>query len=299
MLQQHELSDADEARAMVRYWAQQGFTSFKAYEHITRRQLTAAVDEAHKQELKITGHLCSITYREAANLGIDQLEHGFFALTDFVVGKKPDQCPSIIERMEQLAGLTPEDKGVQELFSHLIANEVVITSTLELLARVAYMAPALPQDEESLLDQDSRTSYQLAMQNESIDLIKKVVEVDRALEASFWRAGGKLVVGTDPTMTGVIPGYGSLRSIEMLVEAGIPPLEVIKIATENGAQAMGVAQDRGTIAEGKRADLIVIKGNPVENIKAIHNIETVFKEGVGYDPVALRKSVMGSIGAPG
>ena len=78
---------------IIAYWTAIGATSLKAYMHITRDELRATLDEGHKRGMKVTGHLCSITYREAAELGIDNLEHGFFAATDFVANKKPDVCP--------------------------------------------------------------------------------------------------------------------------------------------------------------------------------------------------------------
>lgn len=303
VLQQHVLKNADEARDMVRYWAGQGFTSFKAYTHITREQLAAAVDEAHRLGLKVTAHLCSITYREAAEIGVDQLEHGFIPATDFNSEKKPNECPSNLEREKVLSSLMPGDEKVQELFRFLIDKQVVVTSTLDELERWARMEPDYPDDEIYLMDIDTREKYQqlLASRVESShsELIKKLFIAGQSLEAGFWRAGGKLTVGTDPTMPGTLPGYGSLRSIELLAEAGIPPLEVIKIATQNGAEAMGVLDDRGTITVGKRADLIIINGDPSIDIKNIYKIEAVFKKGVGYDPVALRKSVVGKVGGPG
>jgi enamidase len=95
--QLHELSGPAEAKEFVNFWADEGFTSFKAYNMLDRATLKAAIDAAHARGLKVTGHLCSITYREATDLGIDQLEHGFFASTDFVPGKKEDQCPSVAD----------------------------------------------------------------------------------------------------------------------------------------------------------------------------------------------------------
>src|SRR5688500_7122920 len=89
----HELTGPDDARRMVNFWAEEGATSFKAYMNITRAELRAAVEEAHKRGLKVTGHLCSIGYREAAEIGIDNLEHGLFADSEFVPNKQPDQCP--------------------------------------------------------------------------------------------------------------------------------------------------------------------------------------------------------------
>src|SRR6185437_8270463 len=92
-LTMHALAGQDDATRTVNYWADEGATSFKAYTTITRAELKAAIDAAHARGLKITGHLCSVTYREAAELGIDNLEHGFGVMTDFFKGKQPDVCP--------------------------------------------------------------------------------------------------------------------------------------------------------------------------------------------------------------
>lgn len=93
-LQMHTLTGPEHARATVEFWAAQGATSFKAYDHITRAELKAAIEAAHAKGLKITGHLCSVTYSEAAELGIDNLEHGFFVNTQLDPGKEPDVCPA-------------------------------------------------------------------------------------------------------------------------------------------------------------------------------------------------------------
>src|SRR4029079_17606685 len=92
-IQNHPITSPDDARKTVAYWADQGVNSFKAYMNISRAALKAAVDEAHRHHLKVTGHLCSVTYPEAAELGIDNLEHGFFVNTQLDPGKQPDKCP--------------------------------------------------------------------------------------------------------------------------------------------------------------------------------------------------------------
>src|SRR4029079_8149785 len=89
----HELTGPDDARRMVNFWADEGATSFKAYMNITRDELRAAVEEAHKRGMKVTGHLCSVGYKEAAEIGIDDLEHGLFPDSEFVPNKQPDVCP--------------------------------------------------------------------------------------------------------------------------------------------------------------------------------------------------------------
>ena len=125
------MKGADDARKQVTYWADEGFTSFKAYMQITRAELGAAIEEAHKRGLKITGHLCSVTYGEAADLGIDNLEHGFLAATDFVPTKQPDTCPG------QGAGPADDRRARRDMASRfkalvkkLVDRKVALTSTL-------------------------------------------------------------------------------------------------------------------------------------------------------------------------
>jgi imidazolonepropionase-like amidohydrolase len=118
-----------------------------------------------------------------------------------------------------------------------------------------------------------------------------------ALERAFARAGGLLIAGTDPTGAGgVIPGYSNQRQLELLVDAGFTPLEAIRIGTMNGARYLGRDARVGSIAAGKQADLVVIDGDPSTNIADVRKVETVFKQGVGYDPGKLIASVSGKVG---
>src|SRR5437868_2392229 len=128
-IQMHHLSGPDEARQIVAYWADRGVTSFKAYMNITRDELKAAIDEAHKRGIKVTGHLCSVTYKEAAELGIDDLEHGFFVNTQLDPDKKPDKCSESTGdyTLEHMTADSPEAK---DLIDTLIKHHVAITSTL-------------------------------------------------------------------------------------------------------------------------------------------------------------------------
>ena len=117
-------------------------------------------------------------------------------------------------------------------------------------------------------------------------------------EYAFVRAGGLLLAGLDPTgIGGVIAGFGDQREVELLVEAGFSPVEAIHIATANGAQYLGEADRIGTIAAGKQADLVVIKGDPLQKIDDIENVEIVFKDGIGYDSAKLIESVRGMVGS--
>jgi hypothetical protein len=163
--------------------------------------------------------------------------------------------------------------------------------------------PGRPPLQQRVLDAmapDMRIAYlmQRARVGEGKDsplpaLFKKEMEFERA----FVKAGGLLLAGPDPTgYGGVLPGFGDQREVELLVEAGFTPVEAIKIATYNGAQYLGRLEQIGSLAAGKQADMVLIKGNPAQNIADIEKAETVFKDGIGYDPAKLIEAVRGCVG---
>ncbi|HTJ20917.1 MAG TPA: amidohydrolase family protein [Gemmatimonadaceae bacterium] len=298
LLQVHELTDAADARRLVDFWADNGATSLKAYMHITRDELKAAIDEGHKRGMKITGHLCSVTYREAADLGIDDLEHGFFASSDFVKDKKPDDCPGGAQVPGSLAALDPGGDAVKSLIRHLIDRHVALTSTLTVFETFTPGQPKPPGLEvlvPELRDQFEQR-YQVTQRSANSPYATLFTKL-RRLEIDFFRAGGLLLAGTDPTGGGgVIPGYSDQRAVELLVEGGLTPLEAIKVATLNGATYLGRADRVGSIAVGRQADLVVLDGDPSANIGDVRKVDLVFKSGVGYDPAKLIASVRGKVG---
>jgi enamidase len=298
--QMYALKDSADARRFVAFWADAGATSFKAYMHITRAELAAAVDEAHRRGLKITGHLCSVTYREAADLGIDNLEHGFFVSTDFVKDKQPDVCPGQMggPGMTALGAVDPKSPEFTSLVQYLIAHHVAVTSTQTVFETVTPGQPLPPGLD--VLDPVLKTQFDqqyARVQQNTTSPFAKLLPLDRAMELAFFRAGGLLLAGTDPTGGGgVIPGYSDQRQAELLVESGLTPLEAIKVCTLNGATYLGRADRIGSIAVGKQADLVVIDGNPAVTIGDIAHVTLVFKQGVGYDPAKLIESVRGKVG---
>ena len=295
--QMHELTGPDDAKRLVDYWATEGTTSYKAYMNITREELGAAIEAAHAHKLKLTGHLCSVTWPEAIALGIDDLEHGpVFADTEFVANKKPDACPR--GGTEAWGKQDLNGAAVQELIHNLVAHHVAVTSTLPVFE--AFL-PGRPQLQPRVLDAmsaESARSYLIARANIPLDstyvaLMRK--EMD--FEVAFIKAGGLLLGGPDPTGNGgVLPGFGDQREIELLVEAGLTPVQAIQVMTQNGATYMGQQDRIGTLAAGKQADIVLIKGDPSKNIADIENVETVFKSGVGFDSAKLIQSVSGQVG---
>jgi len=302
-IQMHQITSPEDARRTVAFWADQGATSFKAYMNITRAELKAAIDEAHRRKLKITGHLCSVTYPEAAQLGIDDLEHGFFVNTQLDPGKQPDKC-SDGSGTPTLLAMKPSSAEANALIKLLVDRKVAVTSTLPVFEQIVPMHAPLNPKAMAVLTPEAREAYlysrNLIVSRANTPRIQSFTEGfknDLGLERQFANAGGLLLAGPDPTGNGgVIPGFGDQRAIELLVEAGFTPLEAIRVGTLNGATYLGLADRIGSIAAGKNADLIVIRGNPAANIADIEKVETVFKDGVGYDTGKLLESVKGRYG---
>jgi imidazolonepropionase-like amidohydrolase len=302
-LQMPHLTSPDDARQTVEYWADRGVTSFKAYMNITRAELKTAIDAAHKRGIKVTGHLCSVTYKEAAELGIDDLEHGFFVNTQLDADKKPDVC-SQSEGDETLARMAPNTPEAKDLINTLISHHVAITSTLPVFeGDLGGGRPALRQQALDAMSPQAREDFFLLRQQRPASAPPPKIDSallwkhDLELERAFVAAGGLLLAGPDPTGRGdVLPGFGDQREIELLVEGGFSPVEAIKIATLNGAIYMGKDKQIGSIAVRKNADLVLIKGDPSKQISDIENVEIVFKDGVGYDSRKLLDSVRGRYG---
>jgi len=294
--QMHSLTGPDDARRLVDYWADEGMTSYKAYMNINRADLAAAITEAHKRGFKLTGHLCSVTWHEAITLGIDDFEHGpVFTATDFVANKKPDTCPSGRDGTDSWAKLDINGPQVQELIRDLVSHHVSVTSTLPVFEMSVAGRPPLQQRVLDAMAPDAKLSYLTLRARSAMPeaLLKKEMEFEHA----FANAGGLLLAGPDPTGNGgTLPGFGDQREVELLVEAGFTPVQAIQVATENGAKFLGQQDKIGTLAPGKQADIVLIKGDPSRNIVDIENVETVFKDGIGYDSRKLIESIRGQVG---
>lgn len=287
--QMNENKTPEEAAAFVNYWADQGFTSFKAYMGVDKPTLKAAIDAAHKRHLKITGHLDIVTYKEAASLGMDNLEHGFMASTDFATGKKENEPPAAGAAIQSLGRLDIQADSVKQFIQFLIDKKISITSSLAVFEGATTTQPRPNAEAINAMSPDTRDFYLQRLV--SVKSAAGPTDYDKAfakaakMEKLFYNMGGLLTVGTDPTGNGgTLAGYGNWRAIELLVEAdGFTPLEALKIATLNGSIALGFDKTIGTIEPGKSADLLIIDGDPSKNISDIRKVLSVFKNGVGYN----------------
>jgi imidazolonepropionase-like amidohydrolase len=294
----HVLTGVDDVEHTVNYWSDEGVTSFKAYTNVTRAELQRAIEVAHSRGHKITAHLCSVTYREAAELGIDNLEHGFFMTTDFVEDKKPDICPSRADVSKSLLNLDPASPDAESLIHVLIDHHVALTSTLTSFETGVKGRPEAPKEALELMIPEVREQYEsvwhkIQSSGQSPAIYTKLAK----LEKQFVDAGGMLMAGTDPTgYGGVVPGFSGKREIELLVEAGFSFEQAVKVATFNGARYLERDKDIGTLAVGKRADIVVIDGDPLQDASAIERMSLVFKNGVGYDSRAIFEAMNSTVG---
>jgi imidazolonepropionase-like amidohydrolase len=294
-----QVSSPEAARRFVAYWAQEGATWIKAYTDIRAEDLKAAIDEAHKRGIKVTGHLCSVSFREAVALGIDNLEHGSLTNTDFDPQKRPDHCPP--NSMVRTGMASASSDTARVVIREMVAKGVGMTSTL------AVYEPFFPRrdvtDARTLeaMSPEVREAY-LRMRTH-IDTASTwpytpaMLKNAMAFERAFVEAGGLLAAGVDPTgFGGALPGYGDQRNYELLTEAGFSPAQTVQIMSANGAKILGVYQTLGSIEAGKIADLVVLRGDLASNPSVIRSVVTVFKDGVGYDSPKLIAAVKGRVG---
>lgn len=292
------LATTEEARRVVAYWGAEGATWLKFQGSVSREVLGAAIDEAHRHGMRVTGHLCSVSFREAAALGIDNLEHGFITNSDYLPRRQPDQCSP--DNMRYQADVDVDSPAVDSTIRDLLAHRVALTSTLSVYelfvpgraripagALAAMAAPARAAAEKDVADVNAGRAFAVPPR-----LFDKMMRFER----KWFEAGGLLAAGVDPWGNGSLPGYGDLRNFELLVEAGFSPVEAVQVVTANGARVLGEIDDYGTISVGKRADLVVLDGNPAADPADIRKVRWVFRDGIGFDSAKLIESVRGMVG---
>ena len=295
----HKVNTPEAVRRVVDYWAAEGVTWLKFYTDVSREVLGAAIKQAHKRGVKVTGHLCSISFREAVALGIDNVEHGLFVNTDFDPEKRPDFCPP--DALAKLATLDPRGAAARTTIREMVSHKVPMTSTL---AVFELFVPNRPPLEPRVLDAmapDVRSEYLTSRARLSeagaFAISPEVFRNAQQFELEFVRAGGLMAAGVDPTGNGgALPGFGDQRNYELLIEAGFTPVEAIRIMTLNGATILGEDKQLGSVTPGKLADLVVLKGDPIARPAEIRNVTVVFKDGVGYDPAKLVEACRGLVG---
>ncbi|WP_299548592.1 amidohydrolase family protein [Seonamhaeicola sp.] len=297
LLELGTFSSSEQASNAVNFYANMGITSFKVYNFITKDDLKAICDAAHARGLKVTGHLCSITYKEAADIGIDNLEHGFFTSSDFIKDKTENECQPFDMR-KSLLELPVDSKAMKDLISYLVKKNVALTSTINVFEPYTGREVVPGGGLDALYTQAKEKVYNRWASKQGKDSLDYVMfNKSKVWEKAFYDAGGLLVAGTDPTYDGrIVAGYANMRLVELFVEMGFTIPEAVKICTLNGAIYLEQDDSIGTLAPDKTADLIILNKDISQDISAIRTIAIVFKNGIGYNSKKLFKAAEGVVG---
>ena len=294
------VESAEQARRFIDYWADEGATWVKFYTDISREAMGAAIDEAHKRGMRATGHLCSVTFREAVDLDIDDLAHGGMTASDFVPGKEPDKCPpnSLAAIDREIAGDGPI---AAPLIAYMIKNGASMTTTPAVYELFYQNRPVTEARTLDLMAPEVRTAY--VAERARIDTMSNWALTPEgfaralAFDLAFYNAGGVLGSGVDPTGNGgALPGFGDQRGYELLIEGHFTPEQAVQVITLNGAKILGAADRYGSIQVGKVADLVLLQGDLRTSPTVIENVVIVFKDGVGYDSPKLILATKGRVG---
>lgn len=294
---------ASEWNALIDRIAANGATSLKAYTAVRHDDLAAIIEAGHRHKLVVTGHLCAVGFREAAALGIDNLEHGLLEDSEIHPQKQPDECPDNAEAIKALAQLDPASPEIDAIIRELIQHRVAITSTLAVFDTFTNSGAFADPQVERFLTQPALNGYlanvsRNAEHGPELKIWEAALRNEMAFERRFVDAGGLLAAGADPTgWGGTLAGLADQRNVELLAKAGFSPEQVIQIATSNGASLLRASATSGLVQPGKAADLVVLSGDLTADIRAIRNVRLVFLGGVGFSPEALITSELGHIGA--
>ena len=274
-----DMKDAEDARRAVRYWVAEGATAIKIHEPIERWALEAVIQQAHALKVPVMGHLGPVTCLEAITLGIDFIEHGF------------DMCEDDLRGADGKAITDPQAPEAKKLIRAMLDANVTVTET-------PISTAPLSDRHLDVLGPSAREYYLRSLKSPRPSAATPpAASRGPSLAVVFMRAGGRVVVGSDPGGVPRIPGFSNHDSVRLLCdELGFTPLEAIQIATFNGARALGIDSRTGSLAKGKEADLMVVRGDPSKSIADISNIEFVVSNGRVFDPSALLAEVKGQFG---
>ena len=281
-----------EAESAVDWYAERGFRQVKLYNSIKPEWAQPIAAYAHSRGLRVSGHVPAFSRSErVVREGYDELQHINQLMLNFV--SDPDTDSRTIVRFnlvgERSRNLDLDSKAVKDFIALLAERQTVIDATMATFEGTWNQKPGDLDPSLAAVAGHVPFATQRAWRNNSTDVSGGKLEIYRAswqrmveFVGRLHAAGVPLVAGTDS-----LAGFMLHRELELYVQAGVPAGEAVRIATENGARYSGVLGDRGTVERGKRADLILVDGDPTKNISDIRKVSYVLKDGVGYAPAEI------------
>ena len=288
------ITSAEDAANKFALWKNE-IDFVKVYSNIQEDELAVLVRLAHNHELKVAGHLGSITAKRAIELGIDCLEHGVFHMPEFT------RHVNKANHYEAIARIYLKGEQMSLLLEQIVAKGVAVVPTT-VIFQLFGSFDDVDQDWTRFLTKEAREQQDLIAARFPAPDPKRSRDLDNAVEKQLefiyllHNAGGKVFCGTDPTLPRLVPGKALHREMELFVSAGLSPMEVIKIATHDSAAELGMGEHLGSIAQGKIADMVVLDRDPLVSIRNIGSISAIYKDGVRYSPDLLTSSMEGSLG---
>ncbi len=287
----------EEIREEVRHQIQAGVDFIKVYASLKPAQISIAIDEAHKQDKKVIGHLQNTSWTEASALGIDFITHAApWHKTYLPTAIQPSYKPTFLGRLTWLEQVNYADQPIQEMLASMVEHQVSVDPTL-----IAFHTKFWGDDEYYTATENLKLAPDLVT-----SIWKQTTFTDHWSQDDFARAkeqwnkltqltklmhdnGILITAGSDFPNPWVIPGLSVHQEMQLMVDAGIAPIEVIKIASLNGAIALDIAQQTGSISVGKEADILFLNSNPLENIEHSQDILFILNNGNQYFPTELNK----------
>jgi len=290
------VKDLDEARNAVDWYAERGYRQVKLYNSIKPEWAQPIAAYAHSRGMRVSGHVPAFSRSErVVRDGYDELQHINQMVLNFV--SDPDTDSRTILRFtlvgERARTIDLDSTKVRDFIQLLVEHKTVIDATMATFEGTYTQKPGDMDPAMAPVADHFPFAVQRGWRNNSTDVSGGKLEVYREswqrmmqLFGRLHAAGVPLVAGTDS-----LAGFMLHRELELYAKAGIPPGEVIRIATESAARYAGVLADRGTIERGKRADLVLVDGDPTADISDIRKVSYVLKDGVGYAPAELYEAL--------
>ena len=280
----------EQAKAWVNRYHDAGFQQIKIYSSVKLEEIRIIAEEAHRLGMTVTGHVPEgLDAYQTIEAGQDQINH-----LQYIANIMHAPLPADATRADRLAAnanVNLDSPDAKNTLAFLVEHGTVVDPTLALrefftatsAKPPASFEPGVNKVAPELAEQLSASEPPSAV----TELYEKVFAKDVAIVGALHRAGIPVVAGTDQT----VPGHSLHREIELYVQAGFTPMEAIQAATIVPARAMGLEQEVGTVETGKRADLIIVNGNPLESIHNIRKVEFVVTNGTMYNCAELWRSV--------